>query len=190
MKRLGIVALAAALAACSTWSPATGTIKLGEIRAEANLSPDWMRMKTTGSGSWSKSTRDEIVFTRDGVSLEYIKIRRSKPADAMPHTEAELTSGMLPHEVADLALDDIRLTEGVTNFELIENSPLRIDGRPCYRLFYSHRIDSGLKVKTVEFGCWTRWGLYRIEYRAAAQHYFDQYLDVFERFRQGIRFAN
>ena len=90
----------------------------------------------------------------------------------------------------DLALDDIRLTEGVTNFELIENSPFRIDGRPCYRLLYSHRIDSGLKVKTVEFGCWTRRGLYRIEYRAAAQHYFDQYLDVFERFRQGIRFAS
>jgi hypothetical protein len=180
MKRLGIVALAAALAACSTWSPVAGTTKLGEIRVEANLPPDWMQMKAT----------DEIVFTRDGVSLEYIKIRRRKPADAMPHTEGELTSGMLPHEVADLALDDIRLTEGVTNFELIENSPFRIDGRPCYRLLYSHRIDSGLKVKTVEFGCWTRRGLYRIEYRAAAQHYFDQYLDVFERFRQGIRFAS
>ena len=181
MKRLGIVALAAALAACySVWSPATGTTKLGEIRVEAKLPPDWMRMKGT----------DQIVFTRDGLSLEYIRIRRRKPADAMPHTEAELTSGMLPHEVADLALDDIRLTEGVTNFELIENSPLTIDGRHCYRLFYSHRINSGLKVKTVELGCWTHWGLYRIEYRAAAQHYFDQYLDVFERFRQGIRFAS
>jgi hypothetical protein len=130
------------------------------------------------------------VFTRDGVSLEYIKIRRSKPADAMAHTEGELTSGMLPHEVADLALDDIRLTDGVTNFELIENSPLRIDGQSCYRLFYSHRIDSSLKVKTVELGCWTHWGLYRIEYRAAAQHYFDQYLGVFERFRTGIRFPS
>ena len=69
----------------------------------------------------------------------------------MPHTEHELRSGMLSYEIADFAMDEIRLTEGVTNFELIENSPSEISGRPCYRLLYSHRINSALKVKTVEF---------------------------------------
>ncbi len=179
MKRLGITALATVLAGCATWSPATKTEAYREVRIEANLPSDWMRMKRG----------NEIVFTRDGISLEYIKIRRSEPEEAMPHTEHELRLGMLPYEIADFAIDEIRLTEGVTNFALIENSPSEIDGRPCYRLLYSHRINSALKVKTVEFGCWARKDFYRIEYRAAAQHYFDRYFDDFKRFKDGIHFV-
>ncbi len=179
MKCFGIAALATVLAGCATWSPATKTKEFGEVRIETNLPSDWMRMKRG----------DEVVFTRDGVSLEYIKIRRSEPEEAMPHTEHELRSGMLLYEIADFATDEIRLTEGVTNFELIENSPSEINGRPCYRLLYSHRINSALKVKTVEFGCWARKDFYRIEYRAAAQHYFDQYFDDFVRFKDAVRFV-
>jgi ASC-1-like (ASCH) protein len=179
MKHLGIAVLTTVLAGCATWSPATKIEKFGEVRIEANLPSDWMRMKRG----------DEIVFTRDGTSLEYIKIRRSEPEEAMPHTEHELRPGMLSYEIADFATDEIRLTEGVTNFELIENSPSEINGRPCYRLLYSHRINSALKVKTVEFGCWARKDFYRIEYRAAAQHYFDRYFDDFKRFKDAVRFV-
>ncbi len=179
MKRLGIAALATGLAGCATWSPATKIEEFHEVRVEVNLPSDWMRMKRG----------DEIVFTRDGTSLEYIKVRRSEPEEAMPHTGNELRSGMLSHEIAGFAREEIRFTESVTNFELIEDSPSEIDGRPCYRLLYSHRVNSDLKVKTVEFGCWAQKDFYRIEYRAAAQHYFDRYFDDFERFKDAVHFV-
>lgn len=181
MKRIGWMLLPAlVLLACATWVPVGGVTKERSLGIEVDLPPGWMRLRT-GNG---------IVITRDGLGLDYIRIQRSDVDEELPNVNRSIRAGMLTQEVAELSLDSARLERGITNFEIEENSPARIDGRECYKLVYSFRVESGLKLRTMKYGCVIAEHHYNIEYRAAAQHYFDANLDSFEAVRDSIRFTS
>jgi hypothetical protein len=173
--------LGSLLIGCATWVEVDGITAVKSIGVEAELPAGWMRQRYLS---------DEIVITRDGVGLEYIHIRRTGIDEEIPNINRKLRAGMLPQQAAELRLDSTRLAEDVTNLDVIENAPAEIDGRECYKLSYAYRVGSGLKMRAIEYGCLIGEYHYRIEYRAAAQHYFDAYLDVFERVRRSVRFVS
>lgn len=181
MRRRARIPLVGALLVlgCATWVGTGGPYRVGGIGVEADLPAGWMRKRLTSN---------ELLMTRDGLSLDYIHIYRRDVDDEVPNTQQKLRTNMLPQQVAELSLDSTRLADGITNFEVLENSPAEIDGHECYKLSYRHRVDSGLRMRTVEYGCLIGRYHYHIVYRAPAQHYFDEYVEVFERVRRSIRF--
>lgn len=177
---LGIIAaMAVLLPGCALWWPANGKANLFLIQIEADLPKTWM-VATYSEGTF---------LTRNGWELQSIHIRRWPRTTIVKGTNRTIEDGMLPQEIADLSLDSRRLDEGVGGLEVLENSPAEIDGRDCYRIVYQYRNDPGLQMKTAEYGCAVGPWIYRFEYKAAGQHYFDEYLADFERLRESVRFT-
>ncbi len=165
---------------CATWVEAKSPVEMGALGVSAELPVGWMRLQT----------RERIVITRDGLGLQYIEINRSPIDEELPNTNRPIEAGMLPFDVAELCIDSARLSEETTSFALAENAPASIDGRECYRIDYSYRLGSGLPVRTRRYGCVVGEFHYWIEYRAAAQHYFDAYVDDFERVTRSVRISS
>jgi len=138
---------------------------------------------------WMVATFSEGLFTtKHGLELDSIHVRRWPRKAEVKGTGRTIQDGMLPAEIAEISLDSRRLDEGVGGLAVIENVPATIDGRDCYRIDYTFRDEPGLPMRTVEYGCAVAQWMYRFEYRAAAQHYFDAGLADFESLVESAEF--
>jgi hypothetical protein len=71
---------------------------------------------------------------------------------------------------------------------VLGNRPAEVDGHDCYEIDYRFRHETGLPIRTVEVGCAVSTWIYRFEYRAAEQHYFEAGLPGFQKMVKGARF--
>jgi hypothetical protein len=121
-----------------------------------------------------------FFFTVHGRELEEIWIRRFPKSWIVKGTNRAVAADMTVQDVAKLSVDSRRLDDGVGAFELVSNRPAEVGGRDCFRLDYRHRNEIGLRKRTVEYGCPVGDWLYRFEFMAPEQHYFERYLSDFE----------
>lgn len=158
------------------WTPAASSgapTPMTTIQLEAQLPAGWMvaSYETLG-GVWH--------LTRHGDELEHIYLRRWPRSQVVKGTNRALRSDITIREIAALSLDSRRLDENVGSLELLSNKPSRVAERECYRLEYLYRTANALPRRAVEYGCPVGTWLYRFEFNAAAQHYFDRHLEDFE----------
>ena len=91
--------------------------------------------------------------------------------------------------MANISIDSRRTDEGVGAFELVSNRPARIDEtRRASAWTTATATPSGLQKRTVEYGCPVGAWLYRLEFNAPVQHYFDRYLRDFEDMTRSVTF--
>ena len=138
---------------------------------------------------WRRATlvQDALLLTRDGVSLQYIRIGLVAVGDELTNTKKKFAKGMLPQDVAALELDEVRSDQAVRNFALVENIPFQVAGIPGFKLVYTFKTENGLRLKRVHHGVLLRDWVYRIQYQAAAKYYFDKDLAAFERVRESFK---
>ena len=129
-----------------------------------------------------------FFFTVHGGELEEIWIRRFPKNQMVKGTNRSITGEMTIQEIANLSIDSRRLDEGVGAFEVVSNKPATLGGRDCYRLEYRHRNAIGLRKRSLEYGCPVGPWLYRLEFMAPEQHYFERYLDDFEAMARSVTF--
>lgn len=130
-----------------------------------------------------------IFYTVHGQELEEVWIRRFPRTAIVKGTNRTAAGELSVQEMAGLSLDSRRLDDGVGALEVVSNRPATIDGRDCYRIDYRSRNEIGLEKRTVEYGCPVGGWLYRFEFMAPEQHYFERYLPDFEEMTRGIRFS-
>lgn len=46
----------------------------------------------------------------------------------------EFAKGMVPQDVAEVELDEVRSDQGMRNFEMLENVPFQVAGLPAFKL--------------------------------------------------------
>lgn len=127
-------------------------------------------------------------FTKHGDELERIYLRRWPKTTVVKGTNRSIREDMALQEIADLSLDSRRLDEGVTRLEVLSNQPTTVDDRACYRIDYRYRDGIGLPRRTVEVGCPIATWMYRFEFDAPMQHYFETQLPAFEALVESIVF--
>jgi len=165
---------------CALWTPAQEGKPIKHL---------WLQLTLQVPDGWMVATFSEGLFTtRHGLELESIHVRRWPRTAEVKGTGRTVEDGMLPAEIAEISLDSRRLDEGVGGLEVIENVPATVDGRDCYKIDYRFRNDPGLPIRTVEYGCVVNQWIYRFEYRAAAQHYFDAGYPGFEQLVASVDF--
>jgi hypothetical protein len=147
-----------------------------------NLPQGWM-------SSYYGPLAGHFFFTVHGAELEEVWIRRFPKTMVVKGTNRSIQDGMTVQDMAKLSIDSRRLDEGVGAFELVSNKPATIDGRECFRIDYRHRNSIGLLKRAVEYGCPVAGWLYRIEFMAPEQYYFERYLPDFEAMARSIRFT-
>jgi hypothetical protein len=145
---------------------------------EASLPAGWRRATTVS---------DSLLLTRDGVSLQYMRIERVAVGDELTHTKKKFAKRMSPQDVAEVELEEVRSDQGMRNVELLENAPLQVAGFPGFKLVYTFKIEGGPRLKRVHYGLLVRDWVYRVQYQAAAKYYFDKDLSTFERVRESFR---
>ena len=166
------------LAGCAPFTAIGGKLALSHQGFEVDLPQGWYQAREVG---------DALLVTRDGLLLQFIRIERVSVEQELPHTKKKLTRGMQAQEGAELEVDELRSSPEVFNFELIENIPTTVGGKPGFRLLYSWKTKDGLRLKRIHYGFLNGKWAYRLIYQAAARYYFDRDLATFERVRESFR---
>ncbi len=178
---LALLFLLGALSGCAPWVMVEGPYRMDSQGYEANLPPGWRR---------ATAVSDSLLLTRDGVSLQYIRIERVAVGNELTHTKKKFAKGMCPQDVGEVELDEVRSDQGMRNFELVENTLFQVAGLPGFKLVYSFRAVNGLRLKRVHYGVLVRDWVYRVQYQAPARYYFEKDLATFERVRESIRITD
>jgi len=174
-----LLALSFATGGCALWTPAN----------DKGIKHIWLQTTLTVPDGWMVATFSDGLFaTKHGIELDSIHVRRWPRTTVVKGTGRRIEDGMLPQEIAEISLDSRRLDDGVGGLKLIESLPATIDGRECYKIDYRFRNEPGLRIRTVEYGCPVEQWIYRFEYRAADQHYFEAGEPDFERLVQSVQF--
>jgi hypothetical protein len=176
MKRLFSILLALAVG-CAPWTQVGGLHKNEKQNFSAELPQGWMK--------WNES--DNLIITRDGLLLQYIQISRVSVNEPLKNTKKKVTKGMMPHELAEVVIDDMASNQNVLDFQVLENSPIKISEIPGFRLVYTYKKEDGLRVKSIYCGCLSEEWLYAIVYTAPQRYYFDKDADTFEKVLASFR---
>ena len=155
-----------------------GSFRMDSQGYEANLPAGWRR---------ATAVSDSLLLTRDGVSLQYIRIERVAVGDELTHTKKKFAKRMSAQGVAEVELDEVRSDQGMRNVELAENVPWQVAGLPGFKLIYTFKTENGLRLKRVHYGVLVRDRVYRVQYQAPARYYFEKDLATFERVRESLR---
>lgn len=166
MKRLILLALVVVfLSSCTApWTQVGGGYSSPNKDFTVDLPKGWMKAKSN----------DLLLITRDGILLQNILIKRMAITEELEHSKKKFRPDMLPHEQAELISDDFASTPALMNFELLENSPMTIDGHKGFRLVFIYKNEDGLRVKSTFSGFLVQDWFYQIRYTAAARYYYDK----------------
>jgi len=175
---LVLLFLLSALSGCAPWVQVEGPYRMDAQGYEANLPAGWRRATVVS---------DSLLLTRDGVSLQYIRIARIAVGDELTHTKKKFAKRMSPQDIGEVELEEVRSDQRMRNVELLENVPLQVAGFPGFKLVYSFRAVNGLRLKRVHYGVLVRDRVYRIQYQAPARYYFEKDLATFERVRESFK---
>lgn len=141
---------------------------------------------------WNRRNTDEfLLVTRDGLQLQNMYITRKNITEEkqFPHTRKRITSGMLPHELAEVVIDNYQSDTDNPVEAIEENVPETISGKPAFRVRLVYGTKSGLRYRSEIYGLLNDNWFYEIVYIAPARHYFDRNLAEFQNMVKTFRLA-
>lgn len=182
MEHLPKAILAVSLALLAGCATPRWTVVGGEYRDESknvlvDLPKGWVK---SGSG-------DSIFLTREGGALQAIIISRHEIGENLPSTKKKFQKGMLPQEVAEVALDQFHSNPAFERMTVLENRPETIGGYAGFRSVFTYRSKNGVRYKIIFCGFLLENHFYFIRYSAAQRHYFDRDAETFEKVLHSFR---
>ena len=170
--------IVAALVCCALAGCVPSPARVDKPRSEAldksysiDLPSDWVRQYTEDRN---------LIASRDGFALEAIAVVRRPLKKAFPRTKKEANDSMLPSELAELEIAELKARDELTAaLRVIENEPALVSGREGFRLKVSHNTARGLEINEVVYGVLDSAAMYRIVYRAPRLYYFEHYYPDF-----------
>lgn len=156
------------------WEPIGGRYDSGNwfgARFALDLPKDWIMLNFVENG---------LVATRDGFNLQTIKVRKIKFGEDLPHTKKKVTKAMVPQELSEVLLDDLRTDPTVNALKVLETKPATISGKKGFRTTVAFKDGHGLRHKAVLCGVVAEDRAWQITYVAPVRHYFDRDLPAFD----------
>ena len=146
VRRIAMVALCAALAGCIPAPARVDTPRTeGPDKAyTVDLPTGWIKQYTA---------ENNLIVSRDGYLLQTLAVVRRPLKHAFERTKKDASDGMLPSELAELEIAEIKardeLTEALT---VLENEPALVGGLEGFRVRVSYRNPRGLEIHEEVFG--------------------------------------
>jgi hypothetical protein len=139
-----------------------------------DLPTGWIRQ-----GTFDNKT---LLASRNGFLLEFIAIAKRPLKEAFPMTKKAATEGMLPAELAELEIAEIKSSDQFTAaLTVVENEPAEIAGRDGFRIQVSYKNARGLELQRVVYGFIDKTGYYQLAFQAPMLYYFGTYYPDFEK---------
>ncbi|VAW79243.1 hypothetical protein MNBD_GAMMA12-440 [hydrothermal vent metagenome] len=170
------------LTACagSQWKTASNVvIRDSQNQFQIRLPAGWMHQ--TGN-------KKSILVSRDGLSLQYIKVGAIREHDlqlmvrAISRDKSKMLvlNALLPSELAGIIVSVFKNRKITRNLKILANRPAVIGSNiNGFRLLISFITDSGLQIKREVYGYAEGAKLVFIMYQAPVLHYFSKDLGAF-----------
>ena len=142
---------------------------------------------TSPSGWMHLRTQKSEMLSKDGPYLEYILVQSRPLTRGFRFTNQKLKTGMLPHEVAQVIVDDMRLDPLIRQFRLQASEPAMVGGHAGFKLIFSYHDAYDVQVKTIYYGAILPDQFFNLRYTATQRHYFDAELPAFEKVFDSLR---
>lgn len=165
---------------CATWANVGGRCDMRSQNFTVDLPDGWHR--------YSPVT-NKVIITKQGMSLQRIIIFRTPIDQKLPFTQKKISTDMLPQEVAEIVIDNLKSNPNVSNVDLVENDPISINGQPGFKIVYTFQTQEGLANKGVFYGLLTGGMLYKLVYEAPQRYYFEKDRQTFESVMVSFRLA-
>jgi len=124
----------------------------------------------------SMQVGDTLIVTQDGPNIQKIILRVSKHEDAFDDIKAKSKADMLPTELAELYIAELKKedSDGLPSLTIISNEPARISGHDAFSLHASYQISNGLEYQLLAIGFVTEKHIYIISYTAPTLVFFER----------------
>jgi len=169
MKIISVLALAALTVGCigrPSWKPVDTTYK--KYPQTAGLPASWLIYD-------NKET--PLLLTRHGPYMDMIRITaKQKLPMRMPYTDLSINADMKTYEIAEVVMNNLRVTPGIFDLLMEELAPAEIDGKEAFRLSLSYSLENGIRRRCLVFGAIHDGGKYYTELAMYAHE--DYYFDV------------
>ena len=134
------------------------------------------------------SLPDSEMLSKNGPYLEYILIQSRPLAKGFRYTRQNLTTDMLPHEAAQLIIDNLRSDPLIRGFRLLSSEPAILAGEPGFKLTFTYRDKNDVEAQTVYYGVVLPDMFFNLRYTAARRYYFAQELSTFSSVLDSLQF--
>ncbi|HEU4684989.1 MAG TPA: hypothetical protein VFS39_10860 [Nitrospira sp.] len=151
---------------------------------------EWMTFRPTENDDNAKKEGIVLLLSRDGFSLQTIRLTKQAAGADFKYTQKKLSTGMLPQEVAELTLDNIRANPEVIDLSVIESAPATVLGAPGFKLRYTYRGKTGLTREVGMYGCLDRDMLVILSLDAPRRYYFEKDWPVLDKVKDSLRWQS
>lgn len=180
-RKILLVSCLLSLVSCSAWDVAKNdelTYGPGDSYT-VQFPPGWVRFR---------AERKSLILTRDGPTLQQIIIIKKDGEDAFPRTKKEADEALLPSELAEMQLAEIKSANELTgNLETLENTLATLDGKAGYKLHVRFRNARGLPYEQLIYGFCDKDTYYAMGFAAPSLFYFGHHKAEFEQMVQSFK---
>lgn len=179
--RLSTVCLALLLSGCvtATWTRVEQSQMTGPDRAFTIEAPaGWVH---------AAYLKNQVFLTRDGPAVQFIRVMRTPHAEAFAVVNKDSAPDMLPSELAELVVAELKAGTSRIGLEVVESVPRQVAGHPGFRLHLRFRDERGLRYEIAVCGFAADEGFFTVLYHAPTLHYFRRDLPEFERVVASLR---
>ena len=170
--------IALVIGGCAPWIMVGGNFEDSKQNFKAEFPDGWRKFNLSSK---------EVLITKDGISLQFIRISK-KPIDMeFQHTEKRFTKDMLPQEVAETVLQDFRSNPELMNQQILSNNPSIIAGQPGFHIVMTFQTNNGLTKQSVKYGFLSGDYYYELLYEAPQRYYFVLYESDFEKVKETFK---
>ncbi len=161
------------LGACAPWSAVDPNSRTVNVKEDYSLEAPL---------GWVRRNYDvyDVFFSRDGPLLNFIAIDRQKHDRELPRTKRKTTPNMLPQEVAELVIAELKANESYGSFTVLSNRPASIGGKSAVRVHTRWKTDRGLPIERLTYALVDENGRMAFIYEAPGLVYFPKALPDFE----------
>lgn len=175
LKIILIVGLTILVASCG--GPFTRLTKADYVDANksfrVNLPVGWVQVTGPQSG-------DALWISKDGYSLQSIRIDALKPEKAFPTIKKTASTTMPISDLAELELAEIKAkSKNAASIKVLENTLENISDQKAFRLHIQYLNEKGLRFEQLTYGLVSPKNYYRLTYQAPTLHYYERDKQVF-----------
>ncbi|MGH8719490.1 MAG: hypothetical protein ACREV0_11210 [Burkholderiales bacterium] len=135
-----------------------------------------------------RAERKTLILTRDGYTLQQIIIIKKDGKDAFPRTKKEVDETLLPSELAEIQLAEIKSANELTgNLEVLENTLATLSGKVGYKLHVRFKNSRGLPYEQLIYGFCDKNIYYAMGFAAPTLYYFDHHKAEFEQMVESFK---
>lgn len=182
--------------------PSTGIITLTLALLLSGCAATWVKVDDAGRHyqdehysvtlpvGWLRlESEDSLILSKDGILLQHIIIQFRPHAKAFEKIEKDTSSTMLPSELAELTIAELKATqdEGLPSLEILHNTPVELASHTGFGIHLRYKTDDGLRMDILLRGLVDENGFYLIKYNAPTLHYFEHDRPAYESLTESLK---